>query len=205
MLKINKEWKVVVGLGNPGRNFLNTRHNLGFQAIDHLFRVMTDKFLTSEEKNEGNFYYNKFSNGESLYFVLEEQRVFLLKPQLYMNNSGKCVKDFISYHQVPLSNLLVIYDDLSLPFSNIRLRQKGTSGGHNGILSLINHFGSTNILRLRLGIGQNPKIRYEDWVLQSFTQEEQQKLPEIFKKIEEIVLNWVEEKMDFQQLMSLFN
>lgn len=157
------EIKLIVGLGNPGNNFIKTRHNLGFRIIDYLTKTLEN---SSEIKSKtaddfSSSFSNKF-NGEYSFLLYQEKRFIFLKPQTYMNNSGKCVKDFIDYYQLSLSNILVIYDDLSLPLTQLRLRQKGSSGGHNGILSLIEYLGSSDFSRIRIGIGQKKDVSYKD-------------------------------------------
>lgn len=200
---MKKEKKLVVGLGNPGINFLNTRHNLGFKIIDYLINSLTETNFLNLSK--GEILKKKQFNGEFFLITCCEQEVIFLKPQTYMNNSGECVKAFIDHYQIPLSNLLVIYDDLSLPLGTIRLRMRGSSGGHNGVLNLINCLDSLDIQRLKVGIGKNDNIRQDQWVLQTFTSEEQEKLSYTLKRIIKPIFNWIGKGMSFQQLMNSFN
>ena|SRR5271154_2674051 len=129
--------KLLVGLGNPDKEYQNTRHNLGFYVMDNL-----------AQKLEVSLKQKKF-NG--LYCRTSEY--ILLQPQTYMNNSGECVLAFMNYFRIPLANLLVIYDDIALPVGSFRYRSQGSAGGHNGIKNLIEKLGSKSFKRLRVGIG----------------------------------------------------
>src|SRR4051794_38517360 len=137
--------KLIVGLGNPGQEYENTRHNLGFIIIDNL-----------AEKLEVNLTKKKF-NG----FYYQTPEYILLKPQTYMNNSGACIAAFKNYFRIPSDNLLVIYDDIALPLGKFRYRCQGSAGGHNGVKNIIELLGSKDFKRLRVGIGykQNFLIR----------------------------------------------
>src|SRR5205823_3771644 len=128
--------KLIVGLGNPGKEYENTRHNLGFVIIDQLATKL------NVELNKKKF------NG--LYYQASEY--ILLKPQTYMNNSGECVVAFLSYFRIPVANLLVIYDDVAWPVGKFRYRGQGSDGGHNGMKNIIELLGSQDFKRLRIGI-----------------------------------------------------
>jgi PTH1 family peptidyl-tRNA hydrolase len=138
--------KLIVGLGNPGKEYVETRHNLGFLIIDQLANKL------EVELNKQKF------NG--LYYQTKEYILF--KPQTYMNNSGECVSAFMNYFQIPFDNLLVIYDDISLPLGNFRYRQQGSDGGHNGIKNIIEKLGKKNFQRLRVGIGYDNNFLIKD-------------------------------------------
>ncbi|CAJ0842071.1 10735_t:CDS:1 [Entrophospora sp. SA101] len=129
--------KLIVGLGNPGKEYENTRHNLGFEVIDQLAQEL------NVELNKKKF------NG----FYCQTSAYILLKPQTYMNNSGECIAAFLNYFRIPLDNLLVIYDDIALPLGKFRYRCQGSAGGHNGMKNIIKLLGSENFKRLRVGIG----------------------------------------------------
>lgn len=134
---------LVVGLGNPGRKYDKTRHNMGFNAIDKMaddlgIKVKTKKFRALV--GEGTL------NGE---------KIILVKPQTYMNNSGESVGEIFSYYKIPDENLIVIYDDVDLPAGSVRVRKSGGPGTHNGMKSVIHHLGFTDFPRVRLGIGTN--------------------------------------------------
>jgi PTH1 family peptidyl-tRNA hydrolase len=134
--------KLIVGLGNPGKEYENTRHNLGFVVIDQLANKL------NVELNKKKF------NG--LYY--QTQDYILLKPQTYMNNSGECIVAFLNYFQIELDNLLVIYDDIALPVGKFRYRLQGSAGGHNGVKNIIELLGSKHFKRLRIGIGYEQKF-----------------------------------------------
>lgn len=138
--------KLLVGLGNPGIEYQATRHNLGFQVIDYL----TDK-LNIELKKE------KFRGLYTISTYLE-QKIIILKPLTYMNNSGECIRDFMNYFQISGENILVIYDDLALPLGNFRYRSQGSSGGHNGIKNIIECLRTQKFKRLKVGISSSSEI-----------------------------------------------
>ncbi len=158
--------KLVVGLGNPGKKYELTRHNIGFLVVDWLADKM-DQTTTNK----------RFSSlvGE---VSVEGEKWLLVKPQTYMNRSGLTVVSFVNYYRIDYTqDLLVICDDLDLPFGRIRLRGKGSAGGHRGLESIINHIGSPDFPRLRIGIGAADNA--VDYVLGRFSQQEQQGLEEI--------------------------
>lgn len=128
---------VVVGLGNPGRDYVNTRHNIGFDTIDLL-----------AERNNINMNKIKFKSvyGEG---NINGQRVLLVKPQTYMNNSGETVRDIYNFFKVPIENIIVIVDDIDIDFASIRIRPKGSAGSHNGLRSIINLMGNQNFPRIK--------------------------------------------------------
>lgn len=155
--------KCIVGLGNPGWKYRKTRHNVGFMVIDELARRFQTKL--SEKKFNGHYTIER----------INEDRIVLLKPQTFMNLSGECIRPLIDYYNIDIENVLVIYDDLDLPTGKIRLRKQGGHGGHNGVRSTIDHLGSKNFKRLRLGIGRpstsKPIVHY---VLEKFDKKEQE-------------------------------
>lgn len=136
--------KCFVGLGNPGPKYDNTRHNIGFMAID---KLSSDTSIALDKTKFKCQYGTGFLNGE---------KVMLIKPQTFMNLSGEGVRPLIDYYNIELEDIVVIYDDLDLPVGRIRLRQKGSGGGHNGIKSLTQHFGTEKYNRIRLGIERPP-------------------------------------------------
>ena len=137
----NKFPKVILGLGNPGQNYVNTRHNVGFYYIDYLSRIL--KIQTSIKNKDVTY-------GEGLF---NNNKVILAKPKTFVNNSGNAVKFLLNKYNIELENIIVIYDDMSLELGKIRIKPKGSSGGHNGIKSIINTTGSQNFPRIRVGIG----------------------------------------------------
>lgn len=146
---------IIVGLGNPGAKYVPTRHNVGFNAIDHI----ADKLgvCINKLKFEGLFCQAQMAG----------QRVVLLKPQTFMNESGRCLTQFASFYKIPAENIIVIFDDVSLDVGKMRIRKKGSAGGHNGIKNIISHLGSENFPRVKIGVGKKPHPDYDlaNWVL----------------------------------------
>ena len=146
---------IAVGLGNPGDKYLKTRHNAGFMAID----VISDKH---------NFKVNKLKFKSLCAEVdINGVRVLFIKPQTFMNNSGEAVREAASFYKIPPENVIVIFDDISLEPGKIRIRKKGSDGGHNGIKSIIYHLNSDKFPRIKIGVGAKPHPEYDlaDWVL----------------------------------------
>lgn len=161
----------VVGLGNPGRNYSGTRHNVGFETVDLL-----------AARNNINLNKIKFKSiyGEG---IIGGEKVILLKPQTYMNNSGMAVLDLYNFYKMPLENILVIMDDTDIEFGTIRIRKKGSDGGHNGLKSIIYQLGNQDFPRIKIGIGKKREGQdLADFVLSKFSKEEK-------PYIEEAVLN----------------
>lgn len=146
---------IIVGLGNPGAKYATTRHNVGFNAIDHIAKKI------GADINKLKF--------EGLYCQaqIDGKKVLLLKPQTYMNDSGRSLSQFSSFYKIPAENIIVIFDDVSLDVGKMRIREKGSAGGHNGIKSIISHLGSENFPRVKIGVGKKPHPDYDlaDWVL----------------------------------------
>lgn len=163
--------KLIVGLGNPGKKYQHTRHNMGFMAVDQIAEQAGASF--SEQKKCHSQVARIYHDGEA---------VLLLKPQTMMNRSGEAVAAAQRFFTIDASDTLIVYDDLALPFGTIRTRQEGESAGHNGIKSIIAHCGNT-FYRLRLGIaGEDmPQRSSEKFVLSRFTKKEEEKLPEILE------------------------
>ncbi|PTL38181.1 aminoacyl-tRNA hydrolase [Alkalicoccus saliphilus] len=184
--------KLVVGLGNPGKKYERTRHNIGFDVID---RVQQKWMIDlSEQKFKG--IYGVERNGT--------EKIFVLKPLTYMNLSGESVGQLMKYFQISVEDLVVIYDDLDLPPGKIRLRQKGSHGGHNGIKSIIQHLGTDQFNRIRVGIGRpDPGQAVPDYVLGRFSPDDQKKMDEAAEQAAEAVDCWKEEP--FLQVMNKFN
>lgn len=147
---------LIVGLGNPGRKYRGNRHNIGFMAVDAL--AAAHNLQSSKVQNKA-----MVGNGR-----IQNQNVIIAKPQTYMNSSGDAVGPLARYYKVPPENVLVVYDELDLPFGTIRLREKGGAGGHKGMKSIINHLGQ-DFPRVRLGIGRPPgQMPVPAYVLQDF-------------------------------------
>ena len=183
---------IVVGLGNPGPKYNNTRHNIGFETLDY-----------SASKHNVSVTRAKFS---ALYGVWETQgkKVMLLKPQTYMNLSGEAVVQAAKFYKVPAENIIVIFDDVSLDVGKMRIRQKGSAGGHNGIKSIISHIGQ-EFPRIKMGVGQKPHPDYDlaDWVLGRFTDNDKKLLCDRYEDAMQAVQLMI--SGDCQKAMNLYN
>ena len=160
--KSTVEW-IVVGLGNPGAEYAKTRHNVGFRTADLLAKEAGVKVDRSRFR------------ALTRLAELAGHKVLLLKPQTFMNNSGEAVHLAAMYYKVPISRILVISDDVSLPVGKIRVRAEGSAGGHNGLKSIISHLGSQDFPRVKIGVGAKPHPDYDlaDWVLSTFSSAEE--------------------------------
>lgn len=153
---------LVAGLGNPGPRYVQTRHNVGFMALEYI----RQKTNAGAEKLRFKSYVSEA--------LIDGRRVLLLRPQTYMNNSGQAVRDALAYYKIPKERLIAIYDDISLLPGRIRIRSKGSDGGHNGMKSIIYHCKTEDFARIRIGIGDRPHPDYDlaDWVLSFFSEKE---------------------------------
>ncbi|MFC2948829.1 aminoacyl-tRNA hydrolase [Virgibacillus sediminis] len=184
--------KCIVGLGNPGKKYEKTRHNAGFMVIDELLN------RHGWELNKKKF------NGKYAIEQLEGEKVALLKPQTYMNLSGQSIRPLIDYYGMDPEDVLVIYDDLDLPAGKIRLRQKGGHGGHNGIRSTIDHLGTKEFKRIRIGVGRPTNaMSIIDYVLGSFSKEEQERVDGSIQQAADACEAWIGES--FPVVMNKFN
>ena len=136
--------KLIVGLGNPGREYVNTRHNAGFYVVEKLAYELGEDI--SERKYKGLFAKVRIGN----------EKAIILEPQTYMNNSGESVRAFMDYFKIEAADVIVVYDDINLEPGNLRIRLKGSAGGHNGIKSLIAHMGTSDFPRVKVGVGEKP-------------------------------------------------
>jgi len=159
--------KLIAGLGNIGTKYTFTRHNAGFMLIDS---IALNSGLTLKENSRLKCFMTKFSNNGEDYI--------LIKPTTYMNLSGEAVRAVADYYKIAVNDILVVFDDLSLELGKIRFRANGSDGGHNGIKSVIQHMGTKDIARLKIGIGPQPQIPSDVFVLQNFSPEELNKLKE---------------------------
>ncbi len=184
--------KLIVGLGNPGKKYEDTRHNIGFQVIDQLAEKLNVPL--NQEKCKAVFGMETV-NGE---------KVFLLKPLTYMNLSGEAVRPFMDFYKISINDLVVVYDDLDLLPGKIRLRQKGGHGGHNGIKSLLAHLSTENFKRIRVGIGRpEPGIAVANYVLGKFRPDEREEIEIAATLATEACENWLSQ--DFLCVMNNFN
>lgn len=160
---------LIVGLGNPGKEYEHTRHNVGFDIID----LISEKYnIDVNRKKFKGMYGDGKINGE---------KVLLLKPTTYMNLSGESVREIIEFYKIPNENIIVIYDDISLEVGRLRIREKGSAGGHNGIKSIISNLGSEVFPRIKVGVGQPSKEELVSFVLGKFSKEDREKLEKTFK------------------------
>lgn len=164
---------IVVGLGNPGKEYENTRHNSGFKAIDFIsskLGIKVDKSKFKALVGEGN---------------LNEKKFLLLKPQTYMNLSGQAVIEAMNFYKIPAEKTIVIFDDISLSVGKIRIRKSGSHGGQNGVKNILALSGSDKFPRIKIGIGEKPNPHWDlsDWVLSRFTEEENSVISECLDSV----------------------
>ena len=183
--------KLIVGLGNPGKEYEKTRHNIGFMIIDNYLNKKGEQI--TKNKFSGN-YIELNANGE---------KVIFLKPQKYMNLSGEVVRAFVDFYKINISDLLIISDDIDMQCGKIRLRMKGSSGGHNGLKNIELHLGTSDYKRLKIGVGNNKNLDTKDFVLGKLNVEEEKILLESIEKSEIIIEDFL--KIDFNELMSKYN
>ena len=178
----NSESWLIVGLGNPGKDYTRTRHNCGFRAIDILAQQLGCKI--DKGKFQG-LYGQVTKNGKKL---------FLLKPQTYMNLSGKSVLQLSAYYNIPPQRIIVMFDDISLVPGRLRVRAEGSAGGHNGIKSIIQELGSQDFPRVKIGVGAKPHAEQDlaDWVLSGFSASEEKLLEPALEKAGEAALCIIE-------------
>ena len=184
---------IIVGLGNPTKEYEGTRHNVGFDVID----AIADKYNISVTEREKRAFCGKG--------IIEGQKVILVKPQTYMNLSGESVRGIIDYYKVDTeTELLVIFDDVSLDVGQLRIRKKGSAGGHNGIKNIIQHLGSNVFLRIKVGVGEKPKdYDLADYVLGHFSKAEREVMEDGYQNAIEAVKMIV--RGDIDEAMNTFN
>lgn len=163
---------IVAGLGNPGKQYTLTRHNSGFLCVDMLAEKLGFKIDRLKYKS---------LLGDT---VINGHRCIVMKPQTFMNNSGEAIRDCAAFYKIPPEKIIVIYDDTTLDVGRLRIRRKGTDGGHNGIKSIIYHLNSDNFPRIKIGVGKKPHPDYDlkDWVLAEFKKDELSRLEEVLEK-----------------------
>ncbi len=181
---------LIVGLGNPGRQYEMTRHNIGFHTID---------YIADQKKVKINKLKHKALYGET---EICGEKVYLIKPQTYMNLSGDSVIEFAKFYKIPPENIIVISDDISLDTGRIRVREKGSAGGHNGLKSIIYQLGSDNFPRVKMGVGSPAHADYDlaDYVLGRFSRDEipvmEDAIIRASKAVEEIIKNGAQSAMN---------
>lgn len=185
--------QLVAGLGNPGPRYEQTRHNVGFMVADVLARRWNAGAYRFERKFEALV-------GEGM---LGEQRVLLVKPQTYMNLSGRSVAGVVRFYKVPLEDLLVVYDDLDLPLGALRLRAVGSAGGHRGLNDVLLRLGTADVPRLRIGIGKVHRSATVEHVLNRFSPQEREQMDETIAAAADAAECWAREGID--AAMTRFN
>ncbi len=186
--------KLIVGLGNPGKEYQKTRHNIGFMVVDQLASELDIAWKIDEKKK-----------GAIISTTLNNEKIILLKPLTYMNLSGEAVYLVKEWYKIKLENILIIYDDLSLPVGKIRLRAKGSSGGHNGVKSIIHHLQTEEIKRLKIGIdhpGNGKDVA--NYVLSPFVASDSERIKDTIEEAVQAIKQWVV-KDNFLQVMNEFN
>jgi peptidyl-tRNA hydrolase, PTH1 family len=176
---------LIIGLGNPGREYRETRHNVGFMLLDKLTLRLNTRFTRMQ---------SKALVASSIY---KERKIVLAKPQTFMNLSGQSVQGLLHFYKLPLENLLIAHDDLDLPVGTIRIRPDGRSAGQRGMTSTIEKLGTDEFPRLRLGIGRPPgQMQAPDYVLQNFIESDLTIISETIDRAVEAVLLWVTDGLE---------
>lgn len=180
--------KLIVGLGNVGERYCFTRHNAGFMVLD---KLVIDKGFSFREESKLKCFLAK--SGDIIY----------IKPTTFMNLSGEAVRAVMDYYKIDVKDLLIVYDDIALDLGRMRFRANGSDGGHNGIKSIIKHVGTKEFDRLKIGIGPQPNIPSENYVLQNFPKEQLEELKEVLKKADEAIEFYLENGI--QKAQNKFN
>jgi len=180
--------KLIIGLGNIGDKYVFTRHNAGFMVLD---KWALDKGLNFKQEN-------KLKS-----FIVRDGDVILIKPTTFMNLSGEAVRAVMDYYKIGVEDILIVYDDIALDLGIIRFRPSGADGGHNGIKSIIKYLGTSEFARLKIGIGPQPPIPSESYVLQNFPKEQLDELKAVLKKSVEAVEFYLEN--DLEKSQNAFN
>lgn len=183
--------KLIVGLGNPGKEYENTRHNIGFMMIDY---ILKDLNITDYKEKMGGKYFETNINGE---------KVLFLKPQEYINLSGNVIIKFMNFYKIDIKDLFVLHDDLDLGVGKFKLREKGGSGGHNGLKNIESHLKTKEYNRMKIGISNNKNIDTKDYVLGKLNKEEKESLNKIIELGPNIIKDYL--TMSFTNLMNKYN
>lgn len=182
--------KLIVGLGNPGEEYINTRHNVGFMILDNYAKVKNIKI----DKNKLNGLYTKIK--------INDEDVILLKPLSYMNLSGEVIKKYINYFKISIDDILIINDDLDIDLGKYKLKSKGSSAGHNGLKNISQNLGTDNFKRLKVGISKN-NVEMKEYVLAKFSKTELEVLNDVINKTIDIIDDYI--KLSFDNLMNKYN
>ena len=184
--------KLIVGLGNPGKEYVNTRHNIGYSFVDYYL-----------DKKFGDVNWTKKFDGKYTQVVVDKEKVIFLKPETFMNLSGNSVKKIVDYFDISIDDILVISDDLDLLVGNFKLRLDGSCGGHNGLRDIENKLGTSEYKRLKIGISNDKSSDTKDYVLGKFSKDELDIYKDLFSKLCEVIDDYF--KLPFGDLMSKYN
>ncbi|MFC1738526.1 aminoacyl-tRNA hydrolase [Planctomycetota bacterium] len=185
------EVKMIVGLGNPGDEYVETRHNIGFRVLDCVAKALETKVKKLK-------FGARFGQAE-----LADKKLILLKPQSFMNRSGQPIATAVGFYKITFGDLLVVLDDMALDVGRIRIRSKGSAGGHNGLADVIEKLGTETFARCRIGIGKSPEDSSVDFVLSKPTDEEKPILDDAVEKASDACIYWV--KYGLETAMNKFN
>ncbi|MDF9866708.1 PTH1 family peptidyl-tRNA hydrolase [Bacilli bacterium PM5-3] len=183
--------KLIVGLGNPGKDYQKTKHNVGFMCID---KICEDNNISLDKTKFNGIYYQG---------VIDNQKVIILKPQTYMNLSGESVVQFVNYFNIDIDNILIIFDDMDTKLGDIRLRLKGSSGGQNGMKNIISHLKTENVPRIKIGIGRSNYPNTKDYVLSKFNKDENDKIEVAINNAAKAAIEFLNN--DLTSLMSIYH
>lgn len=183
--------KLIVGLGNPGKEYENTRHNVGFMCIDKILNNLEEKKY--QQKFGGLFYIENFNN----------EKVLFLKPQKYINLSGEVIRDFVNFYKINIDDILIICDDLDTSIGKYKLKPQGSSGGHNGLKNIELHLSTQKYKRLKIGIGNNKNIDTKDYVLGKLSNIDKEKLFPIIDNVKNIIKDFL--LLDYDKVMNKYN
>lgn len=183
--------KLIVGLGNPGKEYEKTRHNMGFMALD----AFAYKYNFSFNKNK---FQGLYAEG-----MLDGEKVLLLKPQKYMNLSGEVIREFVEYYKIAIEDILIIHDDMDLEVGSYKLRYKGGSAGHNGLKNIEANLKTQEYKRIRIGISRNKDLDVVDYVLGKLSQSELEQVQTVLDKIPDIIHDFV--TIPFDNVMNKYN
>lgn len=183
--------KLIVGLGNPGKEYENTRHNIGFMVIDKI-----------AEKYNLNIKDKKF-NGLYETTIINNEKIVFLKPQSYINLSGEVIRKFIDFFNIDIQDILIINDDLDLNIGSYKIKKKGSSGGHNGLKNIELHLNTQEYKRIKVGIANDKTLNTRDYVLGKFNKDDSIIIDKTIDVVVDIVLDSL--SMDFEELMNKYN
>ena len=184
--------KLVVGLGNPGKEYVNTRHNIGYSFVDYYL-----------DKKFGDVNWTKKFDGKYTQVIVDKEKVVFLKPETFMNLSGNSVRKIVDYFDISIDDILVISDDLDLLVGNFKLRLDGSCGGHNGLRDIESKLGTSEYKRLKIGISNDKSSDTKDYVLGKFSKDELDTYQDLFSKLCEVIDDYF--KLPFNDLMSKYN